>query len=111
MKYLILLFLLSACAKEQVILPVQEPIQSAPETSKSIPETKWKIGQCLYLVDHLTGKGNPKDILKVDNITETKYIYRWWIYLTNSWSIDTSDGIGEFKLFESMTRESECPRP
>ncbi len=106
---LILLLLLTGCAETQVVLPLQEAVEQSTETDIAIPVTKYRVGQCLYLIDHVTGKGNSKDILIVDNITKTKYIYRWWIYWTNSWALDTNDGIGEFKLFERMTKDIKCP--
>ena|ERR1043165_5206049 len=110
MKKLLLLFLLSGCTENRMVLPPEEPIQQAPETLLRVPETKYKAGQCFYLIDHATGKGNPKDILMIDSITPTKYIYRWWIYWTNNWAMETNEGIGEFNLFESMTKEIPCPK-
>lgn len=110
MKKLLLLYLLTSCATPEVVLPGQEAVESVPETPLVIPVTKYHVGQCFYLVDHLTGEGDPRDILKIDSITQMEYIYRWWIYLTHSWAIDTNKGIGRFDLFESMTRDSVCPK-
>lgn len=113
MKYIILLYLLTGCATTEVVLPVQEAtpdvIETPLEVPAVVPETKYHVGQCFYLIDHETGKGDTRDILRIDNITIDKYIYRWWIPWTNSWALDTSDGIGKFELFERMVKDSTCP--
>lgn len=69
--------------------------------------TKFQVGDCTYLVEPATGKGNTKDLMKVDSITETHYTYRWWIYWTNSWALDTNTKT--HNKYESMAKKRNCP--
>lgn len=71
-------------------------------------EPKYKLGDCLNVFDPETGKANPKDIVRVDFIGETRYYYRWWTYL-NQWALELNTGIGEFAVFENMTNIVDCP--
>ena len=106
---LILLYLLTGCATEPVVLPVRDSLEVSASIDIEIPDTKYKVGECFSVFDPESGKGDKRDILIIDDITQTKYIYRWWIYWTNSWARETNSGIGEFSLFERMTKEAECP--
>lgn len=109
MQRLILLYLLTGCTTPEVVLPARDSLEVSASIDLEVPDTKYKIGQCLSVFDHENGKGDKRDILIIDDITKTKYIYRWWIYWTNSWARETNEGIGEFSLFERMTKEAECP--
>ena len=106
MKYLILALLLAGCAEQQVEMPTVEVV----ETPKTVIETQYKVGQCLYLVDPENGfKGNKKDAMRVEEITSTHYVYRWWIYLGKpGWAIDTNRRT--HANLERLTKPlEECP--
>lgn len=73
----------------------------------NIPVTKYKVGECTYLVDPETGKGNRGDIMKIDSVTKTDYYYRWWVY-QGGWALETN--IRSHSRYEAMTKPSKCPR-
>lgn len=104
MKYLILIILLASCTKSQ-LLPSSEPIT---KTHKIVSNTLYKIGQCLYLVDPENEfKGNKKDAMRIEEITSTHYVYRWWVY-GGGWAIDVNR-LSHIKL-ERLTKPlEECP--
>ena len=108
MKYLILLYLLTGCATTERIVDSQPEAKKPPVTHLNIPKTKYRVGQCFNVVDYVDGRGDKRDIIKIDSITETSYIYRWRVN-KKEWAIDTNQGIGKFELFEKMVKEIKCP--
>lgn len=105
MKYLLLLLLAASCATAEVM---DYPTPLVSIVGEPDPH-KYQVGQCFQVFDPQTGKSNPQDIVRVEQIDAHQYVYRWWTYLHN-WAIDTNVGIGKFKLFESMTLEVKCPK-
>jgi hypothetical protein len=103
MKYLILTLLLTGCATQPNLLPT-EPVV----THKSIPDTLYRVGQCLYLVDpenHF--KGNKKDAMRIEEITPTHYTYRWWVY-SGEWAVGVNSM--EYHKLERLPKPLEkCP--
>lgn len=105
MRNLILAILLTGCAEQQV----QTPLEEATETSKKVTEALYKPGQCLFLVDPENDfKGKEKDALRVDEVTPTEYVYRWWVF-NKEWAVGTNRR--PHKSLERITKKlNECPK-
>lgn len=102
MKYIITLLLLVSCATAEVM--------DYPKLTLTTPEAhKYSVGQCFVVFDPESGKSNPQDIVRIERIEISMYIYRWWVY-QGGWAVDTSFGIGKFTVFESMTKVIKCPK-
>lgn len=76
--------------------------------------TKYKVGDCAYLIDPENGKGKKKNALRIEEVLDTDYIYRWWIPVLNSnppkdeWAIGVNTATHEY--IERMTKRLEkCP--
>lgn len=108
MKYLAALFLVVSCATAEVV-DFPKEVVPVPFVTPAPPPHKYEVGQCFVVFDPQSGKSNPKDIVRVESIDTTRYVYRWWTYL-QEWALDTNVGIGRFDLFESMTKEVPCPK-
>jgi len=99
MKFILLLFLLSACATTKEVVQIKKP---------TVPKTKYKVGDCAVVFDPETGNYKKDHIVKIERIEMDKYVYRWWLP-QKEWALDTNEGIGKFKVFEKMTRRVKCP--
>lgn len=73
----------------------------------------YKPGDCYYLIDPENGnKGNKDHALKIEEVTNTHYIYRWWIpdYKNKrlTWALETNTL--PKKVIEKVTKKlNECP--
>ncbi len=104
---LILALFLTGCT------PTMVDDLNVEEISKPI-KTKYKVGECTYLVEPSTGKGSKKNAMRVEEVTSTSYVYRWWVPKLNSnppedeWAIGTN--IGTHDYFERITKRlDKCP--
>lgn len=104
---LVFIFTVVSCATAEVVdFPKELPIPFV--TPAPVPH-KYTVGQCFVVFDPKTGKSNPTDVVRVESIDSTRYIYRWRVYQAE-WALDVNTGIGRFDLFESMTKEVPCPK-
>jgi hypothetical protein len=103
--YLLLLGLVGCCTTATV---ADYPPETIVAVIPKIEPHKYSVGQCFQVFDPQTGKTNPADIVRVESISPTSYVYRWRVY-QSEWALDTNMGIGRFELLESMTKEVKCP--
>jgi len=99
---LIMVLALSGCvtSKAQVEVP-DIPVEETPNV-------KYKVGECTYLVDPENNyKGRKDDAMRVEEITSTHYIYRWWVD-QGGWALDTNTRTHE--VYERITKRlDKCP--
>jgi len=67
---------------------------------------KFKIGECGYLVDPASGRGNKDDLVRVDSISKTHYNYRWMTY-QGEWAVGVDNKT--HKKFERLFKPIACP--
>lgn len=69
---------------------------------------KYEVGECVYLVEK-NGEGDLDNMMRIEKITDTRYIYRWWVD-QGGWAIKPSDSsFGDFATFEVFTKKRDCP--
>ena len=74
-------------------------------------QNKYDVGDCVIIYDHEVGHVvDPNVIVKVEEISETHYTYRWWLPRARVWGKDLfAHPLGEFKIFHKMTVKTPCP--
>lgn len=99
---LIILIILNGCAYR----PASNVDNFKLEEGSKKSHAKYKIGDCLYLIDPENGRGNKNDIMRIDEITEEGYYYRWWTY-QKEWALELN--FRTHDRFERMVKLTECP--
>jgi hypothetical protein len=73
------------------------------------PARAYKVNDCVYLIDPVTGKGDKRDAMRVGKIDAKYYWYRWYVY-SGSLGLDLLNTIGKHEQFERLTRILDrCP--
>ena len=96
-------FFLFGCASTP-----QSSLPPAPQIQETMP--LYKIGDCLMLVDPITGKKPTRHRVRVEKIDlqKRRYWYRWLLD-SGKWDSDLSTTVGKFETLEKITQKVKCP--
>lgn len=101
MKKLFFLILLNGCAS------ISQPLGS--ENQKA-PLHKYKIGDCLMIVDLPRGETSSPHRVRIEKIESNRYYYRWLLE-RNRWDQGLSSGVGRFDILEKISKKvNDCPK-
>lgn len=105
MKYLFLCVLLISCAtapQTNILSPQLPPLPAQ--------NPKYKVGDCLMIVDLPSGKTESRHRVRIEKITTNSYYYRWLLD-DNRWDKGLSNGAGKFEVLEKISKKVyDCPK-
>jgi hypothetical protein len=104
---LILALIIVGCATTQPSQPAPQP---APQETKKEAPPRYKVGDCLMLVDPTTGSKPTRHRVRVEKIdlSARRYYYRW-LFDNGKWDSELSSTVGKFEVLESITQKVNCP--
>ena len=106
MKYLFLCVLLIGCATSPQV-PNSAP-QPAP-TPVPRRQPKYKVGDCLMIVDLLKGETKSRHRVKIEKVGVDRYYYRWLLD-NGRWDSQLSSNAGKFEVLEKISKKVfDCP--
>ena len=77
--------------------------------SASEPSPKYKIGDCLMIVDLPSGETDSPHRVRIEKIQSNKYLYRW--LLGKKWDSELSSNVGKFEILEKISKKvNDCPK-
>jgi len=81
-----------------------------PTPTDTSPNHKYKVGDCLMLVDPATGNKPTRHRVRVEKIDLRlkRYWYRWLLD-NGKWDSELSSAVGKFEVLEKITQKVSCP--
>lgn len=109
MKHLFLCALLIGCASSpQVPNSAPQPTPSPTQAPKRQP--KYKVGDCLMIVDLPNGETQSRHRVRVEKIGVDRYFYRWLLD-DGRWDSELSSNVGKFEVLEKISKKVlDCPK-
>ena len=109
-------FIFVGCAQTQVSNPPTEEIIEISEESTEEQEPKYKVGDCLMIVDLPSGETTSPYRVRVEKVENGAYWYRWLLD-GNVWARDLSclrrgnDPCSKFESLEKISKKvNDCPK-
>lgn len=109
MKNLFLCVLLIGCASfPQVPNSAPRPTPTPTQAPKRQP--KYKIGDCLMIVDLPNGETKSRHRVRVEKVGVDRYYYRWLLD-DGRWDTELSSNVGKFEVLEKISKKVfDCPK-
>lgn len=101
---LIFIALLSACVSNK-----PTDVSNAPPDNSILRLNKYKVGDCLMLIDPTSNIWKSNHFIRVEKIdlANERYHYRWFLD-NNKWDSGLSTTVGQFDILEKITVKIDC---
>jgi|GEM_PF-3883519 len=103
LKILISSFLLVGCVS------TKEPSKTELVEKTQKRQPKYKVGDCLMIVDLPNGETNSRHRIKIESVGTSRYYYRWLLD-NGQWDKRLSGAVGQFDVLEKISKKvNDCP--
>jgi hypothetical protein len=87
-----------------------QPVAQPESQKKTASPPRYKIGDCLMIVDPSTGSKPTPHRVRVEkiNLQIRRYYYRWLLDV-GKWDKELSSGVGKFEVLEKISQKVDCP--